>query len=119
MTAAKKIRISVQEYLDQEEKTLSKNEFIEGRLVATAGSSPTHNLIAVNCASVAWFALKNKNCRVFNSDQRVKSKSGHAFVYPDISIVCGTPELDSRGNLSNPKVIFEVLSDSTEKHDRS
>jgi Uma2 family endonuclease len=59
-------------------------------------------------------------CRVYTSDLRVRTKSTGAYVYPDISVVCGKPELhaDSDDILINPGLIVEVLSLASENYDR-
>ena len=65
-------------------------------------------------------ALKGKDCFIFSSDMRVELDEAKHFVYPDISIVCGTVEKMKGRNdtITNPKVVVEVLSDSTKDYDR-
>jgi Uma2 family endonuclease len=52
---------------------------------------------------------------------RVKVSQTGKYTYPDLSIVCGTPQFDDehKETLLNPKVIIEILSSSTENYDKS
>jgi len=64
--------------------------------------------------------FKKKPCRVFPSDLKLRIEATGLYSYPDLSVVCGEPQLDSDGGdvLLNPVVLVEVLSDSTEAYDR-
>jgi Uma2 family endonuclease len=57
---------------------------------------------------------------VLTGNQRVHVEASGLYTYPDVSVVCGPPRFHpkDRETLLNPKVIVEVLSDMTEKHDR-
>ncbi len=113
-------RMSVQEYLDRERQASSKSEFYEGEMFAMAGGSARHSLIAANFVREAGNAVKDKPCVVFNSDLRVLVLPTGLHTYPDATIVCGPQEFEDecQDTLTNPTVIVEVLSDSTEKYDR-
>jgi Uma2 family endonuclease len=65
--------------------------------------------------------LKGSPCRVVGLDQRVKAESSSFYTYPDLVIFCGPGQYqpDKTATLLNPTAIFEVLSESTEKCDRS
>ena len=85
-----------------------------------SGASWEHTLIAANILSELRQRLKGGPCRVFGSDLRVKAaKAGH-YAYPDVTVVCEEPKFEDEvfDTLLNPKVIVEVLSDSTERYDR-
>ena len=64
--------------------------------------------------------LKDEPCKVFNSDLRIKANPSGLYTYPDASIVCDELEFDDaqKDTVTNPTVLVEVLSDSTEKYDR-
>ena len=113
-------RFSPAEYLALERKSDLKSEFFDGEIFAMGGGSPTHSLIAANFVGEARQSLNGKPCIVFNSDLRVKVSSTGLYTYPDASIVCGDLKFDDdrRDTVTNPTVIVEVLSDSTEKYDR-
>ena len=97
-----------------------KHEYLGGEIVAMAGASPRHNLIASNLTRLLGSALERSPCRVLGSDQRVSAEATGAFVYPDLSVVCSEPRFGAQrpASLLNPVLIVEVLSRSTEDHDR-
>ena len=64
-------------------------------------------------------AIDGSSCQVFNSDMRVHVQATSLYTYPDASVVCGEPVLFQTDNLVNPILIVEVLSQSTEHHDRT
>lgn len=112
--------ITAQEYLVRERQADFKSEFLRGEVFAMAGGSPMHSLIAANFVGEARQSLKGKPCKVFNSDLRVKVNPSGLYTYPDALIVCGELEFDDeqKDTVTNPNVLVEVLSDSTEKYDR-
>ena len=85
-----------------------------------AGASANHNLIVLNAGSLLREQLKKKPCRVYPSDLKLRIEATGLFTYPDLSVVCGEPQLESDAGdvLLNPVVLVEVLSDSTEAYDR-
>ena len=85
-----------------------------------AGASLIHNRLVANLLGEIREALKNKPCEILPSDIRVSTPSRESYMYPDAVIVCGQPEMedDKFDTLKNPVVIFEILSPSTEDHDR-
>ena len=113
-------RITPQEYLIRERQASTKSEFCQGEIFAMGGGSANHSLIAANLVREAGNALKDKLCTVFNSDLRVQVQATGLYTYPDATIVCSEQIFDDdhHDTLLNPTVIVEVLSDSTEKHDR-
>ena len=66
-------------------------------------------------------ALKDKPCRVFSSDLRVRVLATGLATYPDVSVVCGPLETDpeNKNSVVNPTFLVEVLSESTESYDRN
>jgi Uma2 family endonuclease len=111
---------TVEEYLLLEREAETKSEYFRGEIFAMAGASFRHNAIVANLIQTIGFKLKGKPCRVYPSDLRVKVNRNGLYTYPDVIVVCGKPELedDKNDTLLNPKVIFEVLSETTEKYDR-
>lgn len=112
--------ITLTEYESRERHALTKSEYYRGEMFAMAGGSPEHSLVATNFTREAGNQLKGKPCVPYNSDLRVKIEATGLYTYPDASIVCGPPEMDSAvtGTVLNPSVIVEVLSESTESYDR-
>lgn len=113
--------ITAGEYLEFERAAKDKHEFIGGRIVAMAGATDRHNVIASNIFGELWTQLKGKKCRPFASDMRVNAKRGNYF-YPDIVVTCGERKFEDvkrKDVLTNPTVIIEVLSKSTKLKDRN
>jgi Uma2 family endonuclease len=120
MASVPKPYLTPEEYLHRERKAEFRSEYYRGETFAMAGASANHNLIVGNCVFTLGLQLKKKPCRVYPSDLRLKIEATGLYTYPDLSVVCGEPQLESDAGdvLLNPLVIVEVLSDSTEAYDR-
>ncbi len=114
---------SFEEYLALEEKSEVKHEFHNGKLTPMAGGTFNHSIIANAIGALLFnFILKSqKKCHVSNSDIKVHIPVTNRSVYPDVTLICGEPEfyLNHVTVITNPQLIVEVLSDSTEKNDRT
>jgi Uma2 family endonuclease len=108
------------EYLAIERQAEEKSEFWDGEMFLMAGASEAHNLIVLNVGGELREQLKDRPCKVYPSDLRVRIPNTDRYVYPDVSVVCGKAQFEDeeRDILLNPTVIVEVLSDSTEAYDR-
>jgi Uma2 family endonuclease len=111
-------RLTEAEYLEAERQAQFKSEFFDGEVFAMAGGSPRHSLIAGNVLAELRSHLKGRPCVVFNSDLRVKVEATGLLTYPDVSVVCGPQRLFEDDTLLNPRLVAEVLSESTEAYDR-
>ena len=111
---------SKRDYLEFERFAQEKHEFLDGSVYAMAGESPDHSTICFNLYGLTHNQLRRKRCRGFSPNMKVATNEAGLFSYPDLVIVCGTPVfLDEKSDvLTNPIVIFEVLSPSTENYDR-
>ena len=109
-----------EEYLNRERSADFRSEYFGGEMFAMAGASANHNLIVLNAGAILREQLKRKPCRVYPSDLKLRIVATGLYTYPDLSVVCGEPQLESDGGdvLLNPMVLVEVLSDSTEAYDR-
>ena len=107
-------------YVERERRSAFKSEFADGAILAMAGASEAHNLIVANIVRELGIQMKGRPCRVYPSDMRVRIPQKKRYVYPDAIVVCGEPEFEDehRDTLLNPTVVIEVLSPSTENHDR-
>ena len=112
--------MSAEEYLGMERNAGVKHEYVEGQMFAMSGGTLAHSQIPLNIAVALKRQPDGKGCGVSNSDLRIQISPSGPFVYPDLSIYCGEPQLadNQRDCLLNPTVIFEVLSKSTEAYDR-
>ncbi|PRQ10257.1 Uma2 family endonuclease [Enhygromyxa salina] len=115
-------RHTFREYLDLEAISPIKHEFFGGHVWAMAGGSPDHARFAVNISTALANQLRGRPCAVFSSDLRIRVQATGLATYPDVSVICGELECASQdpgGNtVTNPVVIIEVLSPSTEDYDR-
>jgi Uma2 family endonuclease len=109
-----------EEYLALERKAEYKSELINGEIYAMSGASKEHNWITLNLASELRQKLKGKPCDVFSADMRVKVSPTGMYTYPDVVAVCGGSSFEDSevDTLTNPTMITEVLSPSTEAYDR-
>ena len=121
MAAAPREYLSPEEYLAFERRAETKHEYVDGVLVAMVGGSPTHSQIAMNAGVALAVQLRGRPCIVYNSDLKVGIAKLRAYAYPDVTVICGTPQFgeNERDVLLNPLVIVEVLSPSTEHYDRT
>ncbi len=115
-------RYTIAEYLELEAKSQTKNEFHNGEILAMAGGTFEQSIIKSNLMRVLGNRLEGKGCRALDSDMRVRIAGRSTYVYPDATVLCGPPQFDAddhnRTTILNPKVVIEVLSDSTEAYDR-
>lgn len=97
-----------------------KHEYEAGVVYSMSGGSWNHGRIHVNLAAEVSTALKGTSCQAYSSDVKVLAGQSDAYYYPDLSVICGQPEqADKRGHVvANPVAVFEILSPSTEAHDR-
>lgn len=112
---------SPEEYLALEEVADYKSEYIDGQIFPMTGGSTNHNQIAGNFYAELNFAFKKLDYRVYMSDVRLWIAKRRIYTYPDVMIVAGEPEYfnNRTDTITNPKVIIEVLSDSTKGYDKS
>ncbi|MBD2393207.1 Uma2 family endonuclease [Cyanobacterium aponinum UTEX 3222] len=110
--------LSPEEYLTQEEKALTKHEYINGEVYEMAGASSAHVTISLNVASLLKAHLKGSNCRVFISDMKVRIDRLNVFYYPDVIVACNEKDRELNYYKKAPQIIIEVLSESTESFDR-
>src|ERR1700755_2039651 len=120
MSSQPKSYLTPEEYLAVERRNEYKSEYIAGEVGAMIGASRRHNLINVNIAGEIGRQLRGHSCEVYASDMRVRVPSTRTYLYPDVVVVCGEPQLedDYLDTLLNPTVLVEVLSESTERYDR-
>jgi Uma2 family endonuclease len=111
--------LSVEDYLAGEQQSEIKHEYVAGHVYAMVGTSTAHNLIAGNLYAALHAHLKGKPCRVFMADLKVHVAAADAFYYPDIVVSCHAPDRQPANYvLTQPLLIVEVLSPSTERIDR-
>ncbi len=113
-------RMTYAQYLEAEAAGEVKHEWLRGEVFAMAGGTPTHARLAAAIIVALSRALADRPCEVFTSDLRVRVEATDLSTYPDVTVVCGELQasaLDSNA-VTNPTLIVEVLSASTEGYDR-
>ena len=112
--------VSPAEYLEWERAQPGRHQLLRGAVYAMAGESPRHNLLGARLLEQLGAALRGSPCRPFSSDQRIHNPATGDYVYADAIVICGPVHLhgDTRDVIDNPSVVVEVLSNSTEQHDR-
>lgn len=120
MASVPKTRITSQEYLAQEREAEFRSEFYFGETFAMAGASRSHNLIAGNIFAAIHSQIASRDCEVYQGDMRVKISASGVYVYPDVVVACEQPKFEDTklDTLLNPRVLVEVLSNTTEIYDR-
>ncbi len=121
MNTAPILKYTDEEYLALEEKSLEKHGFYQGEIFAMAGASIEHNQVVKNTLfSIEEYLRKSNRCQIFPSDLKIHSLGNSLYTYPDLSIICGEIErLENHKNIvTNPTVLIEVLSESTQDYDR-
>ena len=84
-----------------------------------AGASYNHNVISFNLSGLLYNAFLQSNCQAFANDMKVRVEAANTFTYPDLAVICGEPEFyqERTDTITNPVVLFEILSTSTRKYD--
>jgi Uma2 family endonuclease len=120
MTALPRERISPEDFLAMERDAVEKHMLWDGAVSAMAGATPAHNFLVANAIAELHRLTRRGPCRVGASDLKVYVPQREGFVYPDASVVCGALSFypGTRDVITNPTVLLEVLSDSTERLDR-
>ena len=111
---------TAEEYLTLERSASYKSEFHDGQIYAMTGANRNHNLVSGNICVELSLQLKKRPCEVYINDMRVKATQARSYHYPDIVVVCDTPQFEDAfvDTLLNPTLLVEVLSPSTEAYDR-
>ncbi|MFI5378064.1 MAG: Uma2 family endonuclease [Tepidisphaerales bacterium] len=121
-TPLEKRRYTVQDYLTFERESPERHEYRDGAIFVMPGSSIVHSLIAANVIGQIGNRLRSKPCRVYDANLRLRIPRKVLYTYPDVTVICGPPMVDpddSAGHtVTNPRLIVEVLSPSTEGYDR-
>lgn len=120
MSAASRPRYSIEEYVRFEESANAKHEFFDGQIIAMAGGTLEHAAMASAVNASFRTQLGGRGCEAYTSDARVRITSSGLDTYPDVAVVCGPVVRDTgdKNAMTNPTVLVEVTSDSTESYDR-
>ncbi|MBX3232150.1 MAG: Uma2 family endonuclease [Labilithrix sp.] len=120
MQSAPKLELSYAEYARREGTSETKHEFFDGEIFAMSGGSIAHGRLGTRVRDAIKGSLSSgRDCVVEGPDIRVRTPSGKG-TYPDGFVVCGKLETDAEDpeSVTNPILLVEVLSESTEAYDR-
>jgi Uma2 family endonuclease len=119
-SAYRKEKLTIEEYLEMEEKSDEKHEYYKGEIFAMSRPKLDHVRVVMNMVALLMGKLRGSGCEVFATDLRVYVESEELLTYPDLSIVSGESITwkNDDWNLMNPSVIVEVLSKTTMAYDR-
>jgi Uma2 family endonuclease len=112
--------MTIEEYRELERTSRDvKYEYVDGHVRAMSGGSRAHGRIGSNVVRLLEDALDDTPCHTYNSDVRARL-SPTRYTYPDASVSCdpGDDETTEGIEVQSPRLIVEVLSESTEAYDR-
>jgi Uma2 family endonuclease len=111
--------LTVEEYLDGEQRSEVRHEYLGGVVYAMAGASIDHNIISGNIYARLRSHLRGKPCGAFMADVKVRLNlaDDELFYYPDVMVACDPRDTDKFFKRF-PRVLIEVMSESTERIDR-
>lgn len=110
--------LTPEQYLQLEAESPTKHEYVDGEVFAMAGTTDTHNTISLNIAFLIRNHLRGTGCRVYVADIKARLDERNCFYYPDLLVTCEAQDRETSTYKRFPKLIIEVLSDSTEAFDR-
>ncbi len=109
--------LTFDQFLEWERGQEFKHEFVDGQAIAMVGDTEAHSVIQANLIAAAAVKLRGSGCRPFPSDMLVRTGAGRGR-YPDMTIDCG-PRHGANLVAPEPRVVFEVLSEETQRRDRT
>ncbi|MDC3953843.1 Uma2 family endonuclease [Polyangium jinanense] len=120
MEPARRHDVTFAEYLAFELASETKHEYVDGQILDRFGDSPEHALVSANVVAELGNELRDRDCRVFGPDVRIRVQATGASMYPDVTVVRGKLQLDAEDKdaIVNSVVLVEVLSQRTEGYDR-
>ena len=106
--------MTVEEYLAFDEASETTNEYIDGVIIPMPGGTGNHNAIVAYTIGTLTSLLDIRDCLVYASQMRIRIDETK-YVYPDASVVCGTPDFEDENEVTllNPTAVIEVTSPSS------
>ncbi len=110
--------VTVEAYLEGETVSPIRHEYWDGALVAMVGASDLHNGITFNLTGLLYGHLRGGDCRGYAADMKLKVPLQERYYYPDLFVTCDLRDREADAVKQFPRLIVEVLSESTEDVDR-
>jgi Uma2 family endonuclease len=119
MTTARRLHHTYADYLSVERDSPVRHECLDGEIFAMAGGTPEQAALAAQLTALLQTRLP-AGCRAFSSNLKVRTEASGLTTYPDLSVVCGpvARSLDDPDAITNPVILVEVTSPSSEEYDR-
>jgi len=114
--ALTRTRLTPTDFLAWEDTQAERHEFVDGEIFAMVGARRVHNIVAGNLFAELKHQLKGTPCRPFI--ESAKLQVADDLFYPDVFVTCDASDLRTEQVFTAPTLIAEVLSPSTEAHDR-
>ncbi|AFZ48654.1 protein of unknown function DUF820 [Cyanobacterium stanieri PCC 7202] len=110
-----------EKYLELEEKSEIKNEYLDGEIIPMLGGTTNHNQIAINFCRAFPLTINNQDYYIYINDVKLWIPDYRFYTYPDLMIIESEPvyQSEKKNIVTNPKIIIEVLSDSTQNYDKT
>jgi Uma2 family endonuclease len=120
MTTQTVTHVTPDEYLAAERLSEYRSEYLDGGVYPMTGASANHGRIVVNVATELALQLRERDCDVLVADMKIRLQGSRKFFYPDVCVICGNLQFhdDRKDIITNPDLVVEVLSPSTEAFDR-
>jgi len=118
MVALSQTPLTPDEYLQLEAESAGKHEYVDGDVYARDGATDAHVTVSGNLAVLLRSHVRGTNCRVYIADMKARIEARNYFYYPDVMVTCDARDTETSTFKRFPKLIVEVLSDSTEAFDR-
>lgn len=111
-------RFTYADYLVWEEAQPERHEYLGGEVFAMAGGSTAHNTLTGNMYMTLRAQTRGTPCRVYMADVKLRVEAANASFYPDVFVTCSAADAARSNQQQDALLIVEVLSPSTEGHDR-
>jgi Uma2 family endonuclease len=105
-------------YFEWEAAQAAKNEYLRGEVFAMVGAHQDHVLVSLTLAARLREHLRGSRCRAYTSDMKLEVVAADAVFYPDVMVSCDEVDRAATLALRAPKLVVEVLSESTAAYDR-
>lgn len=111
--------LTMDEYMEFEEQSSFRHEYVNGVVYAMSGPSLAHVRITGELFVAIKTHLRGSLCEAFATDAKLKirSESDEIVYYPDVVVACNREEW-GMNYVCNPKLVVEILSPSTKHVDR-
>lgn len=120
MAASPQPKLTPAEYFALDDASELPVEYADGVALAMSGGTLNHSVLIFAVGRELSNSLKGKPCVVSGNTLRLQVPGGKSYLYPDVMVICGGAQMaeGAKNTITNPTVIVEVLSGSTERWDR-